>query len=333
MLYIRTDMNDVIATGHVMRCLSIADAARRKGEEITFILADNNAFDLVVSRGHHVIVLNTPWDNMEKELELLEEIISINKIDKLFIDSYQVTYRYLEKISELVKTIYIDDLNKFFYPVNVVVCYVSYWKKFYCQKKYSKTNFLLGTKYTPVRAVFCGCKEKHIKKEIENLLILTGGTDAYNFILQLLEALELERYDNIDVICGKYYPDYEGLCNKYREQKNVIINKAVTDIERYMKKADMVITAGGTTLYEICAVGTPAISFSLADNQLENVLQFQKDGIIDYAGDVRYDNVVENVLEYLKFDSQERRKRQSREMQKLVDGYGADRIVEEWVNL
>ena len=66
-----------------------------------------------------------------------------------------------------------------------------------------------------------------------------------------------------------------------------------------MKKADIAISAGGTTLYELCACGTPTISYSFADNQLDNVEQFQKDELIDYAGDVRKTNIFENVKKRL----------------------------------
>ena len=58
-------------------------------------------------------------------------------------------------------------------------------------------------------------------------------------------------------------------------------NKAKTDIEQFMMEADVVISAGGSTLYELCAVGVPTISYSIADNQLNNVRKFHEDGIID----------------------------------------------------
>lgn len=56
MLYMRVDMNNRIGTGQMMRCLSIADAARTLGEQTTFILADNQAKSLIRRRGHRAIV-------------------------------------------------------------------------------------------------------------------------------------------------------------------------------------------------------------------------------------------------------------------------------------
>lgn len=333
MLYIRTDMNDTIATGHIMRCLAIADCVKKCGENVTFVVADTNPVELISERGYKCIVLNTKWDDMESELEKLENTICENTIQKLLIDSYQVTKLYLEAVSKLVKTVYIDDVNAFSYPVDMLICYASYWKKFNYEQHYCGTKLLLGTKYTPVRDVFQNCKKKYIKDKIENILILSGGTDKYNVIRKLIERLPRGKYQCINVICGRYYEAYDALCEQYQDEKNVFIHKAVSDIEKYMADADVAITAGGTTLYELCALGTPAISFSFVDNQLENVLQFQADGVIDYAGDVRTDNVIEKILLLLGTFSKEKRCRQSKNMQALVDGMGTKRIVDEWIKL
>ena len=64
-LYIRADMNSEISTGHVMRCLSVADAAKRMGREAVFITADDQPKDLIESRGHRCIVLGSRWNDLE----------------------------------------------------------------------------------------------------------------------------------------------------------------------------------------------------------------------------------------------------------------------------
>ena len=115
MLYIRTDMNDKIATGHLMRCLSIADVAKQYGEDTVFLLADEQAVEILRSRGHQFIVLHTKWNDMDSELQVIENVISERKIDKILIDSYQVTENYLKRLTDRVTTFYIDDLNAFIY--------------------------------------------------------------------------------------------------------------------------------------------------------------------------------------------------------------------------
>ena len=51
---------------------------------------------------------------------------------------------------------------------------------------------------------------------------------------------------------------------------------------------DLAVSAGGgSTLYELCACGTPAITYVLADNQIENAVKFESTGYMMYAGDCR----------------------------------------------
>lgn len=329
MLYIRTDMNNMIATGHMMRCLSVADAAKRIGKDTTFIVSDEQAVGLLKERGYNYIVLYTQWDDMDSELPALKRIIKEKQIKSIFIDSYQVTENYLQKLSMLTKTFYIDDVNAFSYPVNGVVCYANYWEKFNYKKHNENTDYFLGTKYVPLRKAFSVCEKKKISRQVKSLLLLSGGTDSYNAIGKILGSLDIYKYLRVDVICGKYNERYEELKEKYLSYENVYLHRAVTDIENYMERADLAISAGGTTLYELCAMGTPTISYTIADNQLDNAKKFHEDGMIAYAGDVRKEDIVPNILTYLKqYEEQNIRQEISEKMQNLVDGKGALRIAE-----
>lgn len=329
MLYIRTDMNDIIATGHMMRCLAVADAAAQLGEETTFILADEQALHLIKDRGYHAIVLHTKWNRMDTEHTILSRIISERKIRAMLVDSYMVTQEYLQMLSGQLKAAYMDDLNAFFYPVHTLVCYAGYYRKFCFEKRYKGTKLLLGTQYVPLRKAFQGVGKKIINRNMEKILILSGGTDRYGILEGMLQKMNRMQYKSIDVICGRYYSGYERLKEKYRSSPNMHFHKAVKNIEHYMMQADAAVSAGGMSLYELCACGTPAISYSFADNQLDNVRHFQDDGLMDYAGDVRYTDIFEQTARLLEVyaASPGLREDRSNRMQKLVDGQGAGRIA------
>lgn len=329
MLYIRVDMNNRIATGHVMRCLSVADAAKTLGEEVTFLLADNQAAGLVRKRGHHAIVLHTPWDDMAAELPKLRDMIWERGIGRILIDSYQVTPSYLGELKKYTEVYYLDDLNAFHYPVDGLICYANYWQKFQYEENYTDTKLYLGTQYIPLGDAFSHCGGKEIKPGVEHLLLLSGGSDPYDILAGMLRQIHRERYRKISVVCGVYYPKYKELCNKYKKDENISIYQGVPDMKRFMQEADLAVSAGGTTLYELCAVGTPAISYSFADNQLGNVEKFEEDGMISYAGDLRRDPVAEHVAAYLDYFGQNRQVRRERslKMQEFVDGKGALRIA------
>lgn len=335
MLYIRTDMNPVIATGHVMRCLSIADAVRMLGEDVTFLTADRQAAELLTERGYRFIALKTQWDKMESELPVLSGFIEEYKIASVLVDSYQVTETYLSRLSQMTKVLYIDDLNKFHYPVELLICYANYWEKFGYPDRYIHTRLLLGPEYMPLRQGFSGIGARRIKEKAETLLLLAGGFDAYHMIDRILEKISLKDFKQITAVCGRYYERYDDLVKKYEAYPNVRIYRMVEDMTAYMLEADIAVSAGGTTLYELCACGTPAISYAMAENQLDNVNKFAEDGVIDHAGEAGKDETIEHIaalIERYALDRMIRRER-SRKMQKLVDGQGAWRIAKEWLKL
>lgn len=327
-IYIRVDMNEVIATGHVMRCLSIADAAKEMGKETIFITADEKPLELLRKRGYEPMVLGTDWKNMEQELEILIPFIQQNNISKLLIDSYQATEEYLERLEKVTQIFYLDDVDAFEYPVSNVICYANYYSKLSYGKYKGDTKFYLGTFYMPIRKVFQNCEPKEIKENIENIMILSGGSDHYHMIEHIADLFKKHSDVQTNVICGAFYSDFEGLKEKFKGYANVRFYQNVSNLEEFMDKADLAISAGGTTLYELCAKGTPTISYSFADNQWHNVCQFDEDGLISYAGDVRKDDVYGNIYGlYEEYKNPDLRKKLSRRMQDVMDGQGAARIA------
>ena len=212
MIYIRADMNREIATGHIMRCLSIADAARAMGEKTTFLLADNEAEAYLSEKGYRSIVLRTDWRDMEGELDALFPVLAAEGVKRLLIDSYQVTETYLRRLRERVETVYLDDLNRFIYPVDALICYAVYWKKFRYEERYPDTTRLyLGTRYVPLRREFSGIAPKFIREKIVRVLALSGGSDSYGVAERIAGTLAQIGGLELDVICGRYSDCYGRL--------------------------------------------------------------------------------------------------------------------------
>lgn len=329
-LFFRVDANKTVATGHLMRCLSIADAAKTREIDSFFIVADDEPKEIIKSRGYECMVLGSEWNRLDCEIKELIMLIKKEGIQHLIVDSYYVTALYLRLLNEVTSVTYIDDLNSFVYPVDTLICYANYYNKFNYPKVYegTKTRLLLGCEYAPLRKEFCGLPAKDIKKNIENILILTGGSDGYHVAKRILKSLNIENYKQIDVICGRYSEDYDELVCVYKSSEIVKIHHSVRNIIDYMKAADLAISAGGSSLYELCACGTPTITYSFADNQLENVFGFDEKRIMRYVDDFRNRNTASKLKTCIEFaNDYSYRKGITRRMQCLVDGCGADRIV------
>ena len=134
----------------------------------------------------------------------------------------------------------------------------------------------------------------------------------------------------IHVVEGVYSVNHEFLEKLSEEYDNLIIHKNVQNMTELMVQCDIAISAGGFTLYELCACGVPTISVAFADNQLENVKRFDEEGLIIYAGDVREDikivlrKVVNNVIVLL--NDFEIRLKYSAKMQDLNVGCHLEKI-------
>ncbi len=332
MILIRADANEQIGTGHVMRCLSIARAFANKGEEVKFITADHRGDGLVKNGGFDSVCLDSEWTDMNGEIDQLIGMIKRENPSLLIIDSYYVTEKYLSSISNVVRTVYMDDLNSACWNVDVLINYNIFSSVFdYAKYNGTRTRLLLSPKYAPLRVEFINCPGHGIK-DVTDILISAGGSDPERITERIIRNV-CSKYSHITFhfIVGALNPRLDEIKKLAEARSNVVLHINEQRMSDLMKNCDIAISAAGTTLYELCACGIPTITYTLADNQLVAAEQFAKQGIMLSAGDCRGDEGfikrLESLLDRLVNDHGMSADLSSR-MQELVDGNGAERIVE-----
>ena len=338
---IRVDGNEIIATGHVMRCLSIAHQIRKSGVDVEFVLADERPISIIEENGFSCYVLGTTWNDMDTEIQEFGQYINSNNIETVLLDSYFVTEKYLASISKLTKVCYIDDLDRFIYPVHTLINY-----SLQCDRDYggryeavgSNTKFLLGGKYAPLREEFSYIPYD-VRKNVRKVLITTGGTDQLNMAYKLLERFALEKaFEDIEihVIVGRFNENKDELKVLENSSKSVILHENVTNMSYWMRECDVAITAAGTTTFELAACGIPSVCFEVADNQAGARL-WEQGGYMIYAGNayMEQEKCIETCRKgLLKLQENfELRNNMSEKMQGLVDGLGASRIADYLIGL
>lgn len=341
MIVIRADANSKIGMGHVMRCTAIADRLREKGEQVCFLVADENPVPLLQGKGIPCHVLHTDYSHMEEETGKLTALLDTLKPSAILIDSYYVTPEYLREVRRRTRTVYLDDIFAFSYPVDLLINYNIYAK----EMGYGKlaggqdacgqpARFCLGTSYVPLRQEFSGVPYT-VKDRAEQILITTGGSDSYNLAGQFLEeALRQEETKNkiYHVICGSLNPHRDSLQALAAAHGNIRIHSNVTNMAELMRQCDVAISAGGSTMYELCAVGVPTITFSFAANQERIVESFLRLQYAAGGGNYLVDKeklapAVIRILGQLCGD-REKRMAYSSKARTLVDGRGAERIAD-----
>ena len=363
MVVIRADANSKIGMGHVMRCLSVADALLKRGEEVLFVTADDTPVPLLTKKGIPYRVLHTNYADMEAELPELWEVLRelpqgaespdatlAQRNTFILVDSYYVTEKYLAALKKRITTIYMDDIYAFSYPVDMLINYNIYGEEMGYEKDaaFADTKLLLGANYVPLREEFsAGAGYVQSRKELSlgaanvtpaaegGILITTGGSDSFNLAGQLL--MEAMKYDALKekeyhVVSGSLNPHIGELQALAKKHENIHIHCNVTNMAELMAESEVALSAGGSTLYELCAMGVPVIAFSFAENQERLVQTFVKRGIAQYGGNYRTDGnkMIQNTIAGLqKLCGDEAHKTEyRRKALQLVDGRGAERIAE-----
>lgn len=331
MIVIRADANKEIGMGHIMRCLSIADAASSLGREIMFVLADNSVKKLVNQRGYDAVILNSDYRIMDEELIAWPN----NEIECIIVDSYYVTTGYLYALRKVAMVVYIDDLAAFSYPVDCLINYNAYSLEIDYQSLYDSNppKLILGPKYAPLRKMFIGIKKRYQNIKITDVLVSTGGTDPCHIALSIVESKP--KGFTFHILLGAMNADKATIKKLSNDMENIIIHENESDMRSLILSCDIAVSAAGSTLYEICACGVPVITYIMADNQISGANAFEKMGLAVNIGDMRREKeVAKRVIHAVKDldNDYNRRIKIGQRMQNLVDGFGAERIVKEVLN-
>lgn len=335
---IRVDGNLPLGLGHVMRCLSIADALKDYGWDVLFVLGCDSRYELIESRGFRYSLLQTGYRNLDDEIPELANLIHEYETSILLVDSYYASQQYFTRLSRVVDVAYLDDWMDVCYQVSFLINYNAYadlarYKKLYDEQKLSHPKFALGIKYAPLRTEFQHVDKKKISSETKKCLVLVGGSDPERMAMRIARILIDNKAEFLNCafhfVLGNMEPDLDCLRSLSENEEYIFIHQDVINMAELMKGMDIAISASGTTLYELCACGIPSLIYCLADNQKRACEYFAKENVMISVGDARatedFDSTLVDRLAELVSDRVLREALSSR-AQLLVDGKGSQRL-------
>lgn len=336
MIFFRADSNSYIASGHVMRCISIAKKFLNKGDDVTFLIADKNSISLLENNGMAYINLHSRWDDLSEEVEKVKNLLIEYPYSILFIDTYYVNRPYVESLLPYARICYLGSKKEYLGRLDCLINYstdVDY--SFYRDNYNSDTLLLLGPEYAPLRDEFqCVpiCKEEDVNHC--SILLTTGNTDQRNCILHILEALTESSFFNkvtIRVVIGVMFEHVGDIKHSFRHYSNIILMENVASMSSLMKLSDLAVAANGTTVYELAASRVPVISFAMVKEQSDSAQALFRLGVVEYAGEMYEDEdkciymIMNKVEEYVL--NPKKRVELARKAYEIIDGKGCDKIV------
>lgn len=308
--------------GHITRMLSIYQAFEERKVRPKFIVnGDESILD---------IIKGTQWaiyDWINETDRLLREIVNS---DLVIVDSYLAPLEvYLEITKTVNKTFYYDDFNRLNYPSGIVINGNIHSVDLDYPKN-ANLEYLLGTKYLPLRREFWDIPEKSVKRDVETVMVTFGGDDFRNMTPVVMEFLT-NNYPKWykKVIVGRGFKNLNDIEKRIDKKTDLIFNADAKIMLDTMLKSDIAISAGGQTLYELARVGVPTVPILVAENQKGNVEGFIKNGFFDRYFKWSDHDIAEKIGSYLKvLEDYETRKLISKKGRELIGGNGSRNIVE-----
>lgn len=296
----RVDASLQMGTGHVMRCLTLADALQKQGCEVSFICREHkgNLIKYIEKKGYVVYRLDILFSEIEElnqpeinpiahsswlgatqkeDAQACDSIIKNINPDWLIVDHYAIDFRWQDQLKKTFKKLMvIDDLADRKHKCDLLLDQ-TFGRKGddYNNLVPNDCKLLLGSHYALLRPEFSKWREyslqRRVAPELKNILISMGGIDQNNVtgqVLQVLKTCVLPEELTITVILGEATPNIKMVKQMATTMPNITeVKVGVDNMAELMANADLAIGAAGATTWERCCLGVPSILVVLADNQ------------------------------------------------------------------
>ena len=354
----RVDASLEIGTGHVMRCLTLADALHSvNGAECQFICREHTGhlIDYIRGKGYYVNLLpainsvsrypdspvhaNFLGCSQQTDVDQCADLFKEINPEWMVVDHYALDSRWEIGLSHCYqRLLVIDDLADRPHNCDLLLDQtLGRTEDNYALRVDKVCKLLCGARYVLLRPEFSEmrdlCVERRRKRaRLQNILITMGGVDNDNATGDVLEALGgvvLPGDCVITVVIGANAPwreDVQALANAMPWVTN--IREGVSNMAELMADSDLAIGAGGITAWERCSLGLPTLAMSVAENQQPGLKALEAVGAVLLLNP-NY-GLADQLADYLELMQQgDLRQNMAAASFGIVDGFGVQRVLKE----
>jgi len=335
-LVFRPDGGAKIGTGHVMRCLALAQAWMDAGGRASFVMSRGTEM-LDARIGSEKTGIARFADEPHGAVDARCTVDVARELDATWVvvDGYEFRAEYQDRVrASGLSVMYIDDNGDApEYVADAVLNQNSYASSALYPRVQSQTELLLGTRYALLRREFASWRghERRIPPVAQRLLITLGGADLDDATSLVVRAAGQAGLGELEVVV------LLGAAND-REARvrgaaagtglSIRVERDTRHMARWMAWADMAVTASGTTCWEVCFMGLPTVAIVTAENQQLVSHDLAARGALNAGGaleEVNVDSLAASIRS-LALDVEGRRAMRA-VARTLVDGLGGSRVV------
>jgi UDP-2,4-diacetamido-2,4,6-trideoxy-beta-L-altropyranose hydrolase len=325
-----------MGTGHLLRCLALAQAWQDAGGQA--VLRTGEGTSGLEARFHQEgIQVERAGGEPGSPEDAQQTVISARRwrSDWIVLDGYHFSGRYQQWIKKAgVRLLTLDDYGHAeHYTADLVLNQNLHAVASLYSHRAASTKLLLGPRFALLRREYArrvGWR-RVVREVARKVLVTLGGSDPPNVTLGVVQALQEVRLEGLEAVI------LIGAANPHRDQLEAAVRNApamrlrvnATDMPELLAWADVAVAAGGTTTWELAFMGLPALLVVLADNQRQVVREMAAAGAAGSLGwfETATPDRIARELSDLLADPQ-RRRQWCQRGQALVDGRGANRVLQ-----
>lgn len=321
-VFFRFNCGNMWGLGHLYRNMTLIEEMTKRGFECEVIINNHEVAKEMLEKTHIKVSCVNEYESAGELISLLNSI-SDNKKKVVFWDRLNSNIQYIKALNAArIKMITYDNydlsalmaaecVNTRRIPLDKVV------------PRYS------GPAYQVLKneiREYTG-KEKVINQNVSKILLHFGGTDPLKILGMCFDALKGLEGCNFEFIGGK--EEDPLIKQRIKESNNAIYEQSVTDFGRRLFESDICLVAGGVSMYEAAAIGTPMINICHNEDQEYAATIFEQNvGSINLgiANKITYHKVLDTVC-CLRNDYNKRRN-MSKKMKAFVPSNGVERVCD-----
>ena len=298
----RVDSSSLIGSGHLMRCLTLANELRSRGAEVLFLSREHPghlieriekaSFSLCRFPAPQTLSISKPndygaWLGVTQEQDVAQTLRALDnqRYDWMIVDHYGLDVTWERAVRPLVeKILVIDDLANRYHDCDVLLDQNYFGETFsrYQHLLSEPCKCLLGPDHALVQPEYAQLRTilPPGDGQVRRVLVFFGGSDSTEQTGKVLKVLSHSDFSHlaVDVVIGANYPNHEEIKTLVSQRPGTALYQNLPTLAGLSARADLVIGAGGATTWERMCIGLPSLVISIADNQDAPTTSLTTDG-------------------------------------------------------
>lgn len=283
----RVDAGPGIGLGHLQRCLALAAAFSEAGCSATFLVNDDPlARDRVTAARWPVRQLTgvISWTDADADAVIAEAKSGREAI--VLVDSDEEPPTYIRRLrSAGLFVCAVEDLLVADLAADVLLNGDAHGELIPYGASHD-TTLLLGPSFAPLPPPYWASNAPPACVPPVRVLVTLGGADPHNLMPALLrEAVNLPAWTGLTVAVGPFSRNRAAVGAAVEPLGNrAVVHHAPEGMFPLIAECDLALTGAGQTLYELAALGRPAVAIQIAANQAPQLAEFERQGAAIGAG-------------------------------------------------